>query len=136
MRENKLIGILKALEVNDTKADQLRWALIQHLESDKPLPTHNNKINLSALAALMNIDRQLFYPGRGNKFYITIAAEINNYFDSNRISRQRRDVGRKRSDATKQMIDALSNEVLGLREELARAKQIEEMVVSGMHIVL
>lgn len=136
MRGNKLIGILKVLQVNDIRADHLRWALIHHLESGKPLPTHNNKLNLSALAALMSIDRQLFYPGRGNKFYIAIAAEINNYLNSNGTSRQRPDIGRKNSDSTKQMIDVLSNEVLGLREELARANQIEQMALSGMHIVL
>lgn len=136
MRGNKLIGILKVMQVNDIRANQLRWALIHHLESGKPLPMHNNKINLSAVSALMNIDRQLFYPGRGNKFYIAIAAKINNHLASNSFSRQNRDTGRQRSDATKQMIDALSNEVHALREELARASQIEEMALSGMHIVL
>jgi len=136
MRETKLIGILKLLQLNDAKADQLRWALIHHLESGKPLPTHNNKINLSALANLMCIDRQLFYPGRGNKSYIAIASGVNDYLHSNSSSRQRRDTGGKNNDATKQMIDVLSNEVLGLREELARANQIEEMALSGMHIVL
>lgn len=135
MRANKLMSILKAIEINDTRADQLRWALIRYLESGKALPIHNNKINLSALAALMNIDRQLFYPGRGNKSFIAIAAEINNNLESNRASRQR-NIVRKRSDATRQMIDSLSNEVLALREELARANQIEQMALSGMHIVL
>lgn len=135
MRAKKLISTLKAIEINDTRANQLRRALIRHLESGKELPTHNNKINLSALASLMNIDRQLFYPGRGNKFFIAIASEINNNFECNRAARQK-DIGRKRNDATRQMIDSLSNEVLALREELARANQIEKMALSGMHIVL
>ena len=135
MRVNKLISSLKALEISVTKADQLRWALIRYLESGKSLPTHNDKINLSALAALMNCDRQLFYPGRGNKSFIAIAAEINNYLERNRTPRQR-DARCKHGDATRQMIDSLSNEVIALREELARANQIEEMALSGMHIVL
>lgn len=133
MRANKTINSLKAIEIYDTRADQLRWALIRHLESGKELPTYNNKINLSALAALMNFDRQLFYPGRGNKFFISIVSEINNNLESNRTAR---DIGRKRSDTTRQIIDNLSNEVLALREELARANQIEKMALSGMHIVL
>jgi hypothetical protein len=136
MRGSKIIKTLKALEINDIAANGLRWFVIHHIESGGELPTHNKKVNLSALSILAGIDRQLFYPKRGNLGFGIIIAQINDILKNNPKENQHHGTARANKNTDKEIIGSLAAEIIELHEKLARANQIEKMALLGMHIVL
>lgn len=136
MRGGKIIATLKALDISDVTANGLRWFVIHHIESGGELPIHNKKINLSALAILAGIDRQLFYPKRGNLGFGIIIAQINDILENNPNENQHHGTARANRNIDKQIIDSLAAEIIELHERLARANQIEKMALLGMHIIL
>jgi len=140
MRGDKIIATLKALDINDVTANGLRRFVIHHIGSGGKLPIHNKKINLSALAILAGIDRQLFYPKRGNLGFGIIIAQINDILKNNPKENpkenQHHGSARANKNIDKQIIDSLAAEIIELHERLARANQIERMALLGMHIIL
>lgn len=136
MLENKIITTLRLLEIHDVKPNGLRWFVIHHLESGGELPIHDNKVNLSALAKLAGIDRQLFYPSRGILGFRIIVAKIDDILKNSSEAKQhnRRPYTNKNRD--NRLIDSMSAEIIELHEKLARANQIEKMALLGMHIIL
>lgn len=125
---------LSGREIGERNAEALRTWLGALEAARQPLPTRNGRINLSAIAIACGFDRQTLYKNPAAKALLEEAlgrlgtgepaaeeAEVTPTSDR----RDRRILQLEQHNA------ALWAEVRGLREQLARYRHVEDVMISG-----
>ncbi|WP_132255470.1 hypothetical protein [Methylobacterium segetis] len=111
---------LSGREIGERHVTALR-AWLDGLEAaGQLLPTRNGRINLSAIAIACGFDRQTLYKNPAAKALLEEA--------EGRPQTDRRD---RRILQLEQHNAALRAEVRGLREQLARYRHVEDVMISG-----
>ena len=137
MEKSEYVQHLLELECKTTLAERLRQLLILAAHNDFAVEIIGGKINLSALCRVLQCDRQLFYPGRGNDELAGLVTWANSSFAKlNQPSQPSASKPRKTRSRYKSEFQRLATENSKLRADLLKFSSIEENLLSGKIVCL
>lgn len=137
MERSEYVQYLFDLKCQTSLGERLRELLILATHDDFAIELMAGKINLSALCRVLQCDRQLFYPGRGNEELAGLVTWANLHLAQlNPPRRPSATKPKKARSRYKSEFQTLAAENSNLRADLMRLSSIEDCLLSGKIISL
>jgi hypothetical protein len=127
-------------EIGERHLETLRSYLERLQSAGEPLPIRNGRTNLSAIAIACGFDRQTLYKNPAAKALLEAAQERNEPVEVPPVPNDEPDETPKVDRRDRRVLQleqhnaALRAEVRSLREQIARYRHVENMMISGRGI--
>ena len=129
---------LSGREIGERNAEALREWLEGLEAAGEPLPSRNGRINVSAIAIACGFDRQTLYKNPAAKALLEEAVGRLGMVESTTEEAETTPKADRRDRRILQLEQhnaALRAEVRGLREQLARYRHVEDVMISGRGVL-
>lgn len=137
MEKCEYLEKLLKIECSSALARRFKDLLVRTAQADASLEKLNGKLNISSLSRILECDRQLFYPGRGNAELVSLINLANLADDlTGQDHQQAPKTSKKARSRYKTEFQRLADENSRLKLQLSKFSWIDECLSNGKVISL